>query len=425
MNYTLLRSSAIAVIMLAATPALAQTGGTRDNQELLSRIEKLEAELAALRNAVQQSAQNVETAVETADKAQATANKTQKAVKKVAKVAKSAEEWKNTNSIIHLAGYASAGYTNKQAADGRFDQVQFSPIFHYQYKDKVLLESEVEFKVQEDGSTSVGLEYLTIDVNLNDYATLVMGRFISPVGQFRQNIHPSWINKLPSAPSGFGHDGAAPSAEVGIQLRGAVPLGDMGDSGMRMNYAAYIGNGPELELEVEGGVTEIHGIGTEGVTGNDDGNMVAGGRVGFIPIPKLEIGLSGAMGDTAIAMEADRSYRILGADFAYQWKKFDFRGEYVQQEVGALASSVAPQAWMWESWYLQGAYRLPHNFEAVVRYTDYNSPHASQRQEQWAVGLNYLIAPQVIAKIAYEFNQGELGQDTDNNRFLAQLAYGF
>ncbi len=431
MKNLLFRTSAIAIIMLGATPALAQTGGTQDNQEfqanqeLLSRIERLEAELAALRTAVQQSTQNITTAIETADEAQATANKAQKAVKKVAKVAKSAEEWKNTNSIIHLAGYASAGYTNKQNANDTFNQVQFSPIFHYQYKDKVLLESEVEFKVLEDGSTSVGLEYLTIDVNLNDYATLVMGRFISPVGQFRQNIHPSWINKLPSAPSGFGHDGAAPSAELGIQLRGAVPLGAVGDSGLRMNYAVYVGNGPELELEVEGGVTEIHGIGTAGFGRDIDGNKVAGGRVGFIPIPKLEIGLSGAMGDTAIPMEADRSYRILGADFAYQWKKFDFRGEYVQQEVGALSSSVAPETWMWESWYMQGAYRLPRNFEAVVRYTDYNSPHSSQRQEQWAVGLNYLIAPQVIAKIAYEFNAGVVGRDTDDNRFLAQLAYGF
>lgn len=191
--------------------------------------------------------------------------------------------------------------------------------------------------MQEDGSTEVGLEYLTIDVNLNDYATLVMGRFLSPVGQSRQNIHPSWINKLPSAPSGFGHDGAAPAAELGIQLRGAVPTGD---SDMRMNYAVYIGNGPVLETEVEDGETEIYSIGTEGVASNADGNMVAGGRVGFIPIPKLELGLSAAFGNTAIDMEADRSYRILGAGFAWQWKKFDLRGEYVQQEAGALASSV-------------------------------------------------------------------------------------
>jgi len=418
MKHTLLKTSAMVVVMLGVTPAMAQTSDTQSNQELLSRIERLETELAALRTAVQQSTQNITTAIETADKAQATASETQKAVKKVAKVAKSAEEWKNTNSIVHLAGYASAGYTNKQNTNDTFNQVQFSPIFHYQYKDKVLLESEVEIKVLQDGSTDVGLEYLTVDVNLNDYATLVMGRFISPIGQFRQNIHPSWINKLPSAPVGFGHDQAAPVADTGIQLRGAIP---MGDSDMRANYAVYVSNGPELIPEG----SEIEEIATEGVARDQDGKKVYGGRVGFNPIAKMEIGLSVASGQAAIALESARSYNVLGADFAYQWEKLDLRGEYVQQKVGALSSSVAPESWKWSSWYMQGAYKLPNNFEAVARYSDYDSPHASQDQRQLAIGLNYLFAPQVITKISYEFNDGLAGTSAAANRIRAQIAYGF
>jgi len=421
MKNKLLRTTAIAVIALSGVPALAQTDGNQTNQQLLERIQKLESALGALRVAVQQSTQKAATAVETADDAIETATIAQKAIKKVAKTAKSAEEWKNTNSIVHLAGYASVGYTNKQMSDGRFNQVQFSPIFHYQYKDKVLLESELEFKLNEDGSTEVAMEYLAVDVVLNDYATLLVGKFLSPIGQFRQNIHPSWINKLPSAPSGFGHDGAAPTAETGVQLRGAVPTGD---SDMRLNYAIYLGNGPELELEIEDGETEIHGIVSEGFGRDIDGNKVVGGRVGFIPIPKLEIGISSAFGNTAIIGEDDRDYHIFGADLAYQIGRLDLRGEYISQKVGELASSVAPDLWKWQSWYMQGAYKLPANFEGVVRYTDYSSPHASQEQEQWAVGLNYLVAPQVIAKIAYELNEGSV-PSTDANRFMLQLAYGF
>lgn len=421
MKNKLLRTTAIAVIALSGVPALAQTDGNQTNQQLIERIQKLESELGALRVAVQQSTQKATTAVETADDAIETATIAQKAIKKVAKTAKSAGEWKNTNSIVHLAGYASAGYTNKQMSDGRFDQVQFAPIFHYQYKDKVLLESEIEFKLNEDGSTDVALEYLTVDLILNDYATLLVGKFLSPTGQFRQNIHPSWINKLPSAPSGFGHDGAAPTAEIGMQLRGAVPTGN---SDMRLNYAVYVGNGPELELEIEDGETEIHGVVSEGFGRDIDGNKVVGGRVGFIPIPKLELGVSSAFGNTAIVGEDDRDYRIFGADIAYQYGRFDLRGEYISQKVGELASSAAPDLWKWESWYMQGAYKLPANFEGVVRYTDYSSPHASQEQEQWAIGLNYLVAPQVVAKIAYELNEGSV-PSTDANRLMLQLAYGF
>ena len=50
---------------------------------------------------------------------------------------------------------------------------------------------------------------------------------------------------------------------------------------------------------------------------------------------------------------------------------------------------------------------------------------ADQRQEQWALGLNYLIAPQAIAKMGYEFNDGLEGEPTDEDRLLIQLSYGF
>ena len=60
-----------------------------------------------------------------------------------------------------------------------------------------------------------------------------------------------------------------------------------------------------------------------------------------------------------------------------------------------------------------------------MRYSDYDSNHADQRQEQWTLGLNYLIAPQAIAKMAYEFNDGLDGEPTDEDRLLIQLSYGF
>ena len=145
----------------------------------------------------------------------------------------------------------------------------------------MLLESELEVNVGEDGETEIGLEYLTLDLFLNDYMAVIAGKFLSPIGQFRQNIHPSWINKLPSAPPGFGHDGAAPISDVGIQLRGGLPsLGSV-----KTNYAVYIANGPELDAMTEGGDVELEGIMAEGFTRDADGGKVVGGRFG-IPVWK-------------------------------------------------------------------------------------------------------------------------------------------
>ena len=100
---------------------------------------------------------------------------------------KSANEWKNTTSVTHLAGYAAAGYTNQENGTDSFDVANFNPIFHFQYGDRILWESELEIEVDENGETEVALEYSTIDIFLNDYLVLVAGKFVSPIGNFRQN----------------------------------------------------------------------------------------------------------------------------------------------------------------------------------------------------------------------------------------------
>ncbi|MEJ2089787.1 MAG: hypothetical protein P8Y69_15190, partial [Gammaproteobacteria bacterium] len=170
-------------------------------------------------------------------------------------------------SRAHLGGYATAQYVDPEH-DGGFFAASFL----------VLGEGELELEVEDNGETNVVLEFATIDLLLNDSMVLMAGKFLSPLGQFRQNLHPSWINKLPSAPVGFGEDGAAPDAEIGAQLRGGIELG-----GGRLGYSAYIGNGPKLAVE-EG---EIEGIDSEGYASNDDDENVVGGRLSFVPLPKL------------------------------------------------------------------------------------------------------------------------------------------
>ncbi|MDA3869217.1 MAG: hypothetical protein PF589_04585, partial [Gammaproteobacteria bacterium] len=172
-----------------------------------------------------------------------------------------AAEWKNPNTLIHMAGYADVGFISTENANDSFVASTFSPILHYQYRDTVMMEAELEFEVGEDGGTEVALEYMTIDWFMSDYAVLVAGKFLSPVGQFRQNLHPSWINKLASAPPGFGHDGAAPVSDVGFQVRGGFPLGSM-----RANYAVYASNGPEINAEAEDdGAGGVEGYELDGV----------------------------------------------------------------------------------------------------------------------------------------------------------------
>lgn len=377
-----------------------------DTGALKSRIEMLEKQLQEVKSLLKQQAE------------QSATKKEVQAVKQEVEVARSEQaEWKTYDSGVHLGGYGAVRYSSE---DDSFNQVQFSPIFHYGYKDLFLLESELEIQIKKDGSSDFGMEYMTVDWFMNDYMALVAGKFLSPVGQFRQNLHPTWINKMINAPVGFGHDQAAPVAELGVQLRGGFPVGKT----MNANYALYVSNGPRLELNAAG--DEIEAVEYNASTEDVDDNKTFGGRVALIPLANTEIGVSGAFGDIAIPGEDDRDYDVIGVDFFTRWRNFDLRGEYIRQKVDALATSAAPEEQEWDALYTQLSYKfLPTKFEAIVRYGDYNSNHADQEQEQWAFGLNYLFAPNAMAKLSYELNDGLAGTSTDQDQLLIQLTYGF
>ncbi len=339
----------------------------------------------------------------------------------------SAAEWKRPVTLVHLAGYADVGYTDSKSESGSFNVGTFSPIFHYQFNESVMLEAELEFEVDEAGNTDVGVDYMTVDIFMGDHAALVVGKFLSPIGQFRQNFHPSWINKMASAPVGFGHDQAAPNAEVGAMVRGGFPM-----SGIYANYAAYLGNGPVLEED--GGEVEM--IETPGLNKDGNGKKTGGGRFGlYFPAQKLDLGISAATGKVSVrsgsatagyTYDDSRSYDVLGADFTWHVNTLDLRGEYVKQEYGAQATSSAPDAGSWEAWYVQAAYGFGGaKWEAVLRYGEYDTPHASKDRKQSMVGINYLFASNVVGKIDYEFNDNPNAGQTADDRLLLQLAYGF
>jgi len=406
-------------LLVMATPVFAQTDASKIT-ELEAKMLVLAEQLAELREELEQA--KVPDSVEQIEilRTEVAENK-----RLGLRAIQAGNEWKNANSTTHLAGYASADFTSPENGDSAFT-ANFNPMFHFQWKDRILWEAEVEFALEENGETEVGLEYSTIDYFVNDNLIFLAGKFLSPLGNFRQNSHPSWINKLPSPPPGFGHDGAAPTSEVGVQLRGGANFGTRS----KVTYAGFIGNGPVLEGE-DG---EIHGIDSSGFGADTDGEKVFGGRISILPTPRLELGVSGAFGDAAVTLddgfEVDddptRDYSVFGFDALYQWNKFDFRAEYISQEVGDSAQSVAPEGGKWETWFAQGAYKFGQDkWEGVLRFTDYTTPHPDKNQEQWAVGVNYLIGPSAMVKVAFESNSGLADEITDDDRVLLQLAYGY
>lgn len=322
-------------------------------------------------------------------------------------------------SLQHIGGYVDAGYIDKKGENGSFMLGHFNPIFHFLYRDLILAEGELELEISSTGETEVNLEYGKLALFINDNIMLVAGKLLSPVGYFIQNLHPTWINKLPTHPPGFRDEEAAPEAFVGVELRGAFIL-----CPIKLTYSFFAANGPKGIVEED----EIEEIEAEGFNADVDGSKVVGGRMAVLTGNHIEVGVSGAFGgmglfdeETEELVEKSRKYYVLGADTAIHYNNLELRGEIIQQVIRSSSKSeFSGEKWL--GWYGQAAYKFrPTKFEGIVRYGEYSSPHRENNYQQLAFGIDYWFASYAVAKIAYEINSGE----GDVNTFLLQLAYGF
>jgi hypothetical protein len=334
--------------------------------------------------------------------------------------------WPERDITSVIVGSASAGYSKTPKDNGSFNILDYNPLFLVSYKDEFFLRASVDFSLDDEGDTSVSLDYSNINMVLNDYMVLGAGKFDSALGYFVQNLSPAWINRLPDAPVGFDGDQAAPQAEVGMRMQGGFPICDT----MKGNYILYVVNGDRGFVDTTKMV--IDHIGSDGYTKNF-GNYVSGGRVGFLPISEIEVGVSAAGGrialidlDDSSLLQRSRNYYAIGGDITYRPENWVFRGEYIQQQINSRCGRIVPQKQVWKAGYLQASYKIPKTqWEPVVRYGKFLAPVSRQKQQQWAFGLDYWFAPSIVIQAAYEINSGHHGTPADDNLFIIQFAYGF
>ncbi len=432
-------------LLLYPAMAQAQTTGDTSNAALLQRIEQMEQDLNALKTMLKQANIKADTANQTAEaaivKAETATKEAKTAKQEAVKIAKASNGIGNSDMKWHIAGYADAGLMiSDGTSEDTFTSGRFNPMFHFQYKDLVLFESELQITTDSEGETEVEVEYSQFDIFLHDNATLVAGKFLSPVGQFQERLHPSWINKLPDAPAGFGHDGVQPANDIGVQLRGGIPVGDNG--GM-VTYALAVGNGPRMG---HGGGIELEAAGTD-----DNSNKSVSGRVGFLPISNVEFGgsflvatvdgIDGPMGGPP----TDADFTLWGFDAAFTQGPWDARVEYLKAERDSLFSAHEPgddveflSMLELEAWYAQVAYRLSgvtehpvlRNMEPVVRYGEYDITGSAELRDENAekrinVGLNYWLAPSIVVKGGLEWRDFAAPGMGTEMLYQFQVAYGF
>ena len=336
-----------------------------------------------------------------------------------------------------LAGWADGMFEARNGQVSTFS-ASFNPIFLWELTPKLLFDGRLEIDPS-GGGTNVNLVNAQISYLLNDYIALGAGEFFSPSNVFVERFEPQWINLLPDRPLAVYH-GLLPNISVGAQVRGGFPIGPT-----RADYAFYVSNGPVLNT------FDARTAGTldfNSYTDNND-NKAVGGRVGFLPIPGVEVGYGfetskpGFQGTTfsdfqalvqSVDLEITRDSDLLRGRinlFAqYAWSHVDHA---VYDPDGSLGFGPLAFTSKQDGGYAEIAYRptkvdidFIRNLEVIFRWDHLSrdpSGLGDPWETRWTLGLNYWLSPSTVLKAAYEWDQPS-GQPNRNALFI-QTAMGF
>lgn len=329
-----------------------------------------------------------------------------------------------TNQVL-ITGYGTVGYGYQtQGAHENAFFSSLSPIFLFQFQDRVLFEAELEFEL-EGGVTETGLEYAQFDFIATDNLTFVGGKFLLPFGVFGDRLHPTWINKFSTAPPIYGHHvsqfGAEPLlpilSDLGVMVRGVVNTGRF-----NLGLNLYTVQGPSTESDPTEEVPEL-----EFLASSEDGNTnkMLGGRLDIALPPWAELNISFFNGDYDDQNVLDfTGWNVAGE---LRTRGFELRGEYIQTRQEIEQPTGFPML-VRQGFYGQAAYRIGA-WEPVFRWTQVfdsklDGTVTDQGAWQAGVGLDYWFGPSIAIMAGYEVNREDI-VEIDNDRFVIHIAYGF
>jgi hypothetical protein len=366
----------------------------------------------------------------------------------------------NSETTLSIYGALAVGYSKifgdsasavngigRPATPGAFYFGEFTPDFLLKLNDWILLEAEISV----GPSASVG-SFAQADFFINDWLTIIAGRFVAPIGWYNERLNNPWINKLPADAPGSGPllwQQVLPAMSLlGVQAQGSFYLGC---SPFKMEYNAYVSNGLNLTPAAAGSptLTELANLENMESTFNPTitNDKLVGGRVGlWWPEMGLEVGLSGMVNGDYVNGGFEDSLSLWAVDFNYHKGDWDVRAEYgmTYQQAGSFAPFAPIRR---EGFYGQVAYRpwdcpckYVQNAELVYRYTYVTFPGIDAheldltafgtpmdvpvRRQQNEFGINYYFYPRLMLKMAYQIND-EPKFHLHDNQFIAELAWGW
>jgi len=320
-----------------------------------------------------------------------------------------------------------------------FVLADFAPIFLFRTADNVLFEAGFDVSLSNNApnssgyATNIGLSFATIDYTYNDYLTVLLGQLLLPLGTYSER-GAGWLNKFPDDPLSRS---VLPENGAGIELRGAFPVGQSGQS---LTYALFGVNGPS-SIDTSSNASQLDLFGNTGNTSSDTrANLhehpAGGGRIGWFypwkPHYDVELGISGEFGPWDNA-ETSLWYAAVVDAAVHISPYVEIKGEWMNTwvQTGDMGT-IQPRGW-----WIQGGYKLAglnldvpfvSNIELVARYDTVKDgllEGVGTGTDRISTGLVYYITNTLCFEGDYEWLHSYGPNALPSQAYILQMSYGF
>jgi hypothetical protein len=350
------------------------------------------------------------------------------------------DEQTSAGSALSIHGYGELHYNNPDTGSSvpdsddpaQMDMHRMVWGVSYHYNERISLHTEVDF---EHAATAMELEFAYLDFLIQPAFNVRAGSMLMPVGPLNEFHEPTLFYSVERP---YVNTYIIPTTwnEGGAGIFGSPVHG--------VKYRLYIVSGLDASGFSSG--TGIRG-GRSKVAEAPADDLAVVGRIEYVGLPGLQLGLSGYRGDAAQGDDAlgDAGVTILEADFKYRLLGFELSGLYALITINdaeaistALGSTIGEEL---VGMYVEGAYHLlplliPDTNQDVVvfvRWEQFNTqeevpsgldPDPANDRTIITFGGVYYPIPQVALKADFERWKDD-APDSTGNRFNLGLAYMF
>src|SRR6201986_4513151 len=123
----------------------------------------------------------------------------------------------------------------------------FEPLVIYRLNDWISFEGELEAGLPQGSDAEFQLPVAMWQLFLNDYLQVNAGIFDQPFGDWYEAQSALWVNRFVTAPLLYSAEAIIPPTELGLQLRGGLQWGALGQD---VDYTTWVANGPGFDSDL-------------------------------------------------------------------------------------------------------------------------------------------------------------------------------